>query len=193
MDFTGYEIKEKVIYDEGPDFFKGYLKEKNIIAYMYFINILLACIFILVNAMKKFTFEHIMTSIGEVLFLLIPYLVIHELLHLVGYIIIGAGKRLSIGMSNGIFYASASNYIMSCRKYMFSALLPTIIISLASIIAYICFYDLRTAISIFYCVQLLSSYLDISIASYCFEMKHLYYCEDAKKKEMYFLKKKGFK
>lgn len=191
MDFTGYDIKEKIIYDEGPDFFKRYLKEKNIIIYMYFINILLACIFILANIIKKFTFEDIMTSIGEVLFLLIPYFVIHELLHLVGYIICGAGKRLSIGISRGIFYASASNYIMSCRKYMFSALLPTILISLASIIVYIFFYDIRTSISIFYCVQLLSSYLDIAIASYCSKMKCLYYCEDAEKKEMYFLKKKG--
>lgn len=192
MDFTGYEIKEKISYDEGSDFFKRYLLEKNIIVYMYFINILLASIFILVNLMKKFTFEHIMTSIGEVLFLLIPYCIVHELLHLVGYIISGARKGLSIGMSKGIFYASASNCIISCKKYMFSALLPTILISLLSIIVYIFFYDLRTAISIFYCVQLLSSYLDITIASYCSKMKHLYYCENAEKKEMYFLKKKEF-
>lgn len=77
MDFTGYKVKEIITYDEGPEFLKKYLKEKNIIVYMYFINILLAGIFILANVIKKFEFEYIMTSIGGVLFLLIPYVIIH--------------------------------------------------------------------------------------------------------------------
>ena len=81
-----------------------------------------------------------------------------------------------------LFYATTSKYIMSCKKYMFSALLPTILISLSSIIAYICFKDCRTTISMFYCVQLLASYLDIGIASYCFKNKYLYYCEEAQKR-----------
>lgn len=189
MDFTGYKVKEIITYDEGPEFFKKYLKEKNIIVYMYLINILIVGIFILANVIKKFDFEYIMTSIGGVLFLLIPYVIIHELLHLIGYIIVGARKGLNIGMAKGIFYATTSEYIMSCKKYMFSALLPTILISLSSIIAYICFKDCRTTISMFYCVQLLSSYLDIGIASYCFKNKYLYYCEEAQKKVMYFLLK----
>lgn len=190
MNIDEYIIEKKITYEEGPNFFKVYLNNKNIITSIYFINIAISIIVIIIKMLKNLSLSQIMANLGFVIFVFVPYSIFHESLHLLGYIIIGGGKKISIGIDKGIFYSVCNKYIISNKKYMFVALLPSIIISTISIFIYFFIENTRGWICIFYLVQLLSSNIDIAIASYCKLHNKLYYYEDKSVKEMYFLKKK---
>ena len=132
-----------------------------------------------------------MTNLGMAIFIFVPYMFIHELLHLAAYILLGGGKKIGVGMKKGIFYSTCSNYILSNKGYMFAALLPTIIVSAICAYLYIMFSNLRGYISMFCLIQLLASNIDIGIASYCKMNIRLSYYEDKNSEEMYFIRKKG--
>lgn len=68
------------------------------------------------------------TGILVFLLIIIP---LHELIHLAGMRILGAGKlHISANLRQGMFYACADGFVMSRNEFFFVALLPFLLINL---------------------------------------------------------------
>lgn len=130
-----------------------------------------------------------MTALGFALFATVPFAIMHELCHVLAYVLLGGIKHIHIGVKKGIFYSTCSNYIISCKQYMLVALLPIVITFIVSVYIYCTFSYCRESISIFYLLQLLASNIDIGIASFCKGNSSLSYYEDHKLEVMYFIQR----
>lgn len=183
-------IKERISYADGNLFFKQYLKHLNFINIIYYCNLLVCSFVIIFYICKLANFGEIMTNLGFSLFAIIPFIFVHESIHLLAYILQGGGKNIRIGIKKGAFYSTCSKHIFSCKEYMFAALLPIVTISFFCLCVYMMCENFRGWLCIFYLIQLLASSTDVGIASYCYENINLYYVENHNSEEMFFLKRK---
>ena len=76
-----------------------------------------------------------------VLFCITALIVIHELLHAIAYLIVGA-RKLSFGMNlkKFMFYVQADKQVLNYKQFMLVALAPAVVVGLVSLAGAIFFY-----------------------------------------------------
>ena len=76
-----------------------------------------------------------------VLFCITALIVIHELLHAIAYLIVGA-RKLSFGMNlkKFIFYVQADKQVLNYKQFMLVALAPAVVVATVSLAGAIFFY-----------------------------------------------------
>ena len=76
-----------------------------------------------------------------VLFCITALIVIHELLHAIAYLIVGA-RKLSFGMNlkKFMFYVQADKQVLNYKQFMLVALAPAVVVGLVSLAGAIYFY-----------------------------------------------------
>lgn len=183
-----YVIIHTVKYDDAKKFYKPYLSDINIVTIVYYVTILISVAGIVVSDFLSFSFEGLMTDIGYVLFMLLPYAVLHEGLHLVGYFMVG-GRRVGLSFHKGIINSTCERSITKNSVYMLPALLPVAVITATCICIYILFDGARGCISMMCMVQLLGSKWDVATASYCYRNPRQFFCEEKVAQVMYYMEK----
>ena len=76
-----------------------------------------------------------------VLFSFTVLIILHELLHAIAYLLVGA-RKLSIGMNlkKFMFYVQADKKVLNYKQFMFVALTPTVVVAVVSLVGAIFFY-----------------------------------------------------
>ncbi len=76
-----------------------------------------------------------------VLFTFTALIVLHELLHAIAYLIVGA-RRLSFGMNlkKFMFYVQADKKVLNYKQFMFVALAPAVVVAVVSLAGAIIYY-----------------------------------------------------
>ena len=125
-------------------------------------------------------------------FIVLPILSIpvHELLHILPYIISGA-RRIRVGMDlkQYLFYVTAHRYVASPSQFKFVVIMPFIIISVTLTLLVFLLPGLwKWSISVFLFVHTTMCAGDFALLNYYFlnNNKKIYTWDDADKKEAYF-------
>jgi len=68
-------------------------------------------------------------------------IVLHELLHAIAYLLVGA-RKLSVGMNlkKFMFYVQADEKVLSYKQFMFVALAPAVVVAIVSLVGAIIYY-----------------------------------------------------
>ncbi len=191
---------DKLHYDDIVDFATEYVRKRT--RSMFFYLVLLIIFFILqwsaflygiivkdmntVSLLKQFLYGLIIS-----LTIVIPF---HELLHALGYFILGARKiRFGAVLKHFAFYAVADDFVAGRNAFIFLALSPFVIVSLLNLAGFIFVtgYASYTYVSVLFFHATMCAG-DFALLSY-FEFhrdKELYTFDDVGKKTSYFYFKK---
>ena len=76
-----------------------------------------------------------------VLFSFTVLIILHELLHAIAYLLVGA-KKISFGMNLNkfMFYVQADKQVLNYKQFMFVALAPAVVVAVVSLTGAIFFY-----------------------------------------------------
>jgi hypothetical protein len=197
---TGFQLLDKLHYDDIVDFATEYVRKRT--RSMFFYLLLIILFFILqwsaflygifvkdmnaVSLLKQFLYGLIIS-----LTIVIPF---HELLHALGYFILGARKiRFGAVLKHFAFYAVADDFVAGRNAFIFLALSPFVIVSLLNLAGFIFVtgYASYTYVSVLFFHATMCAG-DFALLSY-FEFhrdKELYTFDDVGKKTSYFYFKK---
>ena len=196
----GFQLLDKLHYDDIVDFATEYVRKRT--RSMFFYLVLLIIFFILqwsaflygiivkdmntISLLKQFLYGLIIS-----LTIVIPF---HELLHALGYFILGARKiRFGAVLKHFAFYAVADDFVAGRNAFIFLALSPFVIVSLLNLAGFIFVtgYASYTYVSVLFFHATMCAG-DFALLSY-FEFhrdKELYTFDDVGKKTSYFYFKK---
>ena len=196
----GFQLLDKLHYDDIVDFATEYVRKRT--RSMFFYLLLIILFFILqwsaflygifvkdmnaVSLLKQFLYGLIIS-----LTIVIPF---HELLHALGYFILGARKiRFGAVLKHFAFYAVADDFVAGRNAFIFLALSPFVIVSLLNLAGFIFVtgYASYTYVSVLFFHATMCAG-DFALLSY-FEFhrdKELYTFDDVGKKTSYFYFKK---
>jgi hypothetical protein len=195
-----FQLLDKLHYDDIVDFATEYVRKRT--RSMFYYLVLIIIFFILqwaaflygifvndmnaVSLLKQFLYGLIIS-----LTIVIPF---HELIHALGYFILGARKiRFGAVLKHFAFYAVADDFVSNRNAFIFLALSPFIIVSLLNLAGFIFVqgYASYTYISVLFFHATMCAG-DFALLSY-FEFhrdKDLYTFDDVGKKISYFYYKK---
>lgn len=195
-----FQLLDKLHYDDIVDFATEYVRKRT--RSMFFYLVLVIIFFILqwsaflygifardmntISLLKQFLYGLIIS-----LTIVIP---LHELIHALGYFLLGARKiRFGAVLKHFAFYAAADDFVANRNAFIFLALSPFVIVSLLNVAGFIFVhgYASYTYISVLFFHATMCAG-DFAMLSY-FEFhrdKELYTFDDVGKKISYFYYKK---
>lgn len=145
---TDYEITDEISHNDMKPFLRREITGNQgwgLIAKMYQAMGLLLVAFALVKAFAPYirTRETISLEwIGwGVLFCITGLIIIHELLHAIVYLVVGA-RKLSFGMNlkKFMFYVQADRQVLNYKQFLFVALAPAVVVGAVSLAGAIFYY-----------------------------------------------------
>lgn len=195
-----FQLLDKLHYDDIVDFATEYVRKRT--RSMFFYLVLIIVFFILqwsaflygifardmntISLLKQFLYGLIIS-----LTIVIP---LHELIHALGYFLLGARKiRFGAVLKHFAFYAAADDFVANRNAFIFLALSPFVIVSLLNVAGFVFVhgYASYTYISVLFFHATMCAG-DFAMLSY-FEFhrdKELYTFDDVGKKISYFYYKK---
>jgi hypothetical protein len=195
-----FQLLDKLHYDDIVDFATEYVRKRT--RSMFFYLVLIIVFFILqwsaflygifakdmntISLLKQFLYGLIIS-----LTIVIPF---HELIHALGYFLLGARKiRFGAVLKHFAFYAAADDFVANRNAFIFLALSPFVIVSLLNLAGFVFVhgYASYTYISVLFFHATMCAG-DFAMLSY-FEFhrdKELYTFDDVGKKISYFYYKK---
>lgn len=195
-----FQLLDKLHYDDIVDFATEYVRKRT--RSMFFYLVLIIIFFILqwsaflygifakdmntISLLKQFLYGLIIS-----LTIVIPF---HELIHALGYFLLGARKiRFGAVLKHFAFYAAADDFVANRNAFIFLALSPFVIVSLLNLAGFVFVhgYASYTYISVLFFHATMCAG-DFALLSY-FEFhrdKELYTFDDVGKKISYFYYKK---
>ncbi len=195
-----FQLLDKLHYDDIVEFATEYVRKRT--RSMFFYLVLIIVFFILqwsaflygifardmntISLLKQFLYGLIIS-----LTIVIP---IHELIHALGYFLLGARKiRFGAVLKHFAFYAAADDFVANRNAFIFLALSPFVIVSLLNVAGFVFVhgYASYTYISVLFFHATMCAG-DFAMLSY-FEFhrdKELYTFDDVGKKISYFYYKK---
>ena len=195
-----FQLLDKLHYDDIVEFATEYVRKRT--RSMFFYLVLIIIFFILqwsaflygifakdmntISLLKQFLYGLIIS-----LTIVIPF---HELIHALGYFLLGARKiRFGAVLKHFAFYAAADDFVANRNAFIFLALSPFVIVSLLNIAGFVFVqgYASYTYISVLFFHATMCAG-DFAMLSY-FEFhrdKELYTFDDVGKKISYFYYKK---
>lgn len=195
-----FQLLDKLHYDDIVEFATEYVRKRT--RSMFFYLVLIIVFFILqwsaflygifakdmntISLLKQFLYGLIIS-----LTIVIPF---HELIHALGYFLLGARKiRFGAVLKHFAFYAAADDFVANRNAFIFLALSPFVIVSLLNIAGFVFVqgYASYTYISVLFFHATMCAG-DFAMLSY-FEFhrdKELYTFDDVGKKISYFYYKK---
>jgi hypothetical protein len=195
-----FQLLDKLHYDDIVEFATEYVRKRT--RSMFFYLVLIIIFFILQwSAFLYGIFANDMNTISllkQFLYGLIISLTIviplHELIHALGYFLLGARKiRFGAVLKHFAFYAAADDFVANRNAFIFLALSPFVIVSLLNLAGFVFVhgYASYTYISVLFFHATMCAG-DFAMLSY-FEFhrdKELYTFDDVGKKISYFYYKK---
>lgn len=195
-----FQLLDKLHYDDIVEFATEYVRKRT--RSMFFYLVLIIIFFILqwsaflygifardmntISLLKQFLYGLIIS-----LTIVIPF---HELIHALGYFLLGARKiRFGAVLKHFAFYAAADDFVANRNAFIFLALSPFVIVSLLNVAGFVFVhgYASYTYISVLFFHATMCAG-DFAMLSY-FEFhrdKELYTFDDVGKKISYFYYKK---
>ncbi len=195
-----FQLLDKLHYDDIVEFATEYVRKRT--RSMFFYLVLIIIFFILqwsaflygifardmntISLLKQFLYGLIIS-----LTIVIP---LHELIHALGYFLLGARKiRFGAVLKHFAFYAAADDFVANRNAFIFLALSPFVIVSLLNVAGFVFVhgYASYTYISVLFFHATMCAG-DFAMLSY-FEFhrdKELYTFDDVGKKISYFYYKK---
>ena len=146
QDDSKYELVYELEHDQVKEFVISRITtgSKLIRGYMYYqILMILAGLFFSTRSMVlalRGSFEPLFFLFSAIIFSFTLLILIHELLHAFAFKLTGA-KKVSIGafVEKFVFYAAADQHVLNKKQFTLVALMPLIVVKLASIIGIILF------------------------------------------------------
>ncbi len=195
-----FQLLDKLHYDDIVEFATEYVRKRT--RSMFFYLVLIIIFFILqwsaflygifardmntISLLKQFLYGLIIS-----LTIVIPF---HELIHALGYFLLGARKiRFGAVLKHFAFYAAADDFVANRNAFIFLALSPFVIVSLLNVAGFVFVhgYASYTYISVLFFHATMCAG-DFAMLSY-FEFhrdKELYTFDDVGKKISYFYYRK---
>ena len=145
---TDYEITDEISHNDMKPFLRREITGNQgwgLIAKMYQGIGLLLVGFALIKAFAPYMTRRDTASLEGlgmgVLFSFTVLIVLHELLHAIAYLLVGA-KKLSFGMNlrKFMFYVQADKKVLNYKQFMFVALAPAVVVGFVSLAGAIFFY-----------------------------------------------------
>lgn len=187
-----------VSYGDLIPFILGYLKKRSALTGFYWSF----CILFLAAAVRiRFNISNIPirniifhTSLGLII-LPVFCIPVHELLHIIPYVITGAKKiRVGMDLKQYLFYVTAHRYVSGPLQFRIVAFSPFILISITSIVLILNLPALwKWSLSLFLFVHTTMCAGDIALLNFYFvnKGKKIYSWDDADKKMAYFYEEIG--
>lgn len=189
-ELSKYHLFEKCNIKNASKFFIDYLYSKTYISFIFFSSVILGIIAILLSIIDKPDFNEVTGDLGLAMFIFIPYISIHEVIHLLCYKLFGCNNS-GIRLQRGMIYSYCHKFIFTGNQYKLCALMPVILTSMACLISYIVHTELKGIIAFFFLFQLYGSHMDIAIANYCTMNKGILFYSDINEGCLYFYKENG--
>ena len=145
---TDYEITDEISHNDMKPFLRREITGNQgwgLIAKMYKAMGLLLVGFALVKAFAPYVTLRETASLEGlgmgVLFTFTVLIVLHELLHAIAYLLVGA-RKLSFGMNlkKFLFYVQADKQVLNYKKFMIVALAPVVLVGVVSLAGAIFYY-----------------------------------------------------
>lgn len=162
-----YKYYYKFKQSEGKLFLNENIKKISIITYSYYLFVIAT-----VTALLFFVFlnvsrlEFVMGELGMAIILFFPSMVIHELIHAIVSIFLGA-RTVKLGFEKGLIVTKINNFVISNIEYIIIAITPLLTIILITLLVLLITKGNLISGIIFLLLHLWCSYGDIAIVNYC--------------------------
>jgi hypothetical protein len=107
-----------------------------------------------------------MGELGMAIILFFPYMVIHELIHAIVFVFLGA-RAVKLGFEKGLIVTKINNFVISNIEYIIIAITPLLTIILITLLVLLITKGNLISGVIFLLLHLWCSYGDIAIVNYC--------------------------
>ena len=198
LEDTGkFRLILKVSYNDLLEFVFEYLKKSSLLTAIYWsicLVFLVVAVYIRINISGTFPLSHIfLHSVLGMVILPVLFIPLHELLHIVPYVLSGARNiRVGMELKQYLFYVTAHRYVASPVQFIIVALTPFIFIS-AGLGTGVYFLPglWKWSLSLFLFVHSTMCAGDIALLNmyYLNNGKTIYTWDDVEKKEAYYYKK----
>lgn len=191
MENHNREIIAELPYDNLIPFLRPHLKPRLAWGFWYWVaNVIPLAALIIISWSHGISLDTFLTNAGLgfwMFFLLLP---IHELIHAAAYKIVGA-PRVGFGadLKKLVFYATADQFMVDRKKFLFVALAPFVLISTALIIALFFFsYPSNLIILSALILHTGGCFGDFALVSFMHQHrdKNIFTMDDVKAKKAYF-------
>lgn len=191
MENYNREIIAEFEYDKMIPFLRPQLKPVLIWGFLYWlINLIPIALFIFISWTQGITLDSLLTNFGLGFWTFFALLPIHELIHAAAYKIVGA-PTIGFGadLKKLVFYATADQFMVDRKKFLFVALAPFVIITTALIISLFFFsYPSNLVILSALILHTGGCFGDFALVSFMHQHrdKNIFTMDDVKAKKAYF-------
>jgi len=192
----GYEKIEDLDHNEMVPFILDNLKNQNLITAAFKHSTLILIAVVLFMWIGRWDTTAFFIGLGAgILFTFTVGVMIHELLHLLVYKILGARKtKLKLLLSQAAVAAVADHFVVSEKEFYWLAFTPFVVLTTAGLIALFFTYGwIFYGVSFFLIIHATACIGDFSLAGFMYEHRkgHIYTYDDVENDKSYFYKKVG--